>query len=61
MLFGFVVELGYHRDSAVTGREDAVHFGGVSDWDFCRRFSRYFEKRVSLCPQEDFGGVGGGV
>ena len=46
-----------YKDCAVTGREDAVSFGGALDWGFCRRFSRYFEQRVSLFPQEDFSRV----
>ena len=61
MLFGFATELGFHRDCAVTGREDAVHFGGALNWGFRRRFSRDFEQKVGLCPQEDFGGVRGSV
>ena len=56
-MFGFVAELGFHRDCAVTEREDAVHLGGVLDRDFCRRLSRDFEQRISLCSWEDFGGV----
>ena len=40
LVFGFVAELGFHRDCAVTEREDAVHLGGASDRDFCRRLSR---------------------
>ena len=60
-MFGFAAELGFSRDYAVTRREDTVHFGGASDRDFCRGFSRDFEQRISLFLQEDFGGVRGGV
>ena len=56
-MFGFAAELSFHRDCVVTGREDAVHFGGAPDRDFCRRLSRDFEQRISLCLWEDFGGV----
>ena len=39
LVFGFVVELGFHRDCTVTEREDAVHLGGVPDRDFFKRLS----------------------
>ena len=42
LVFGFVVALGIHRDCTVIEREDAVHLGGVPDWDFCRRFELRF-------------------
>ena len=56
-MFGFVAELGFHRDCTVTEREDAVHLGGAPDRDFYRRLSRDFEQRISVCLWEDFGGV----
>ena len=56
-MFEFLVEPCIHRHCAVTEREDAVHLGGVPDQGFCRRLSRDFEKRISLCLWEDFGGV----
>ena len=42
--FGFLVavELSFHIDCAVTEREDAVHLGGVLDWDFCSGFEPRF-------------------
>ena len=37
-MFCFVAEPSIQRDCAVIEREDAVHLGGASDWDFCRGF-----------------------